>query len=159
MSDDATLPPAVQINLRPTFDEEGTIQQASAALLMTPSALIQLGLIQACTDLRMMLLDDEAPRLKPGFVWPFIPVRPEGASGKLRLTAYLQAALHPTVETAAWALRISVPMFAIGAALRLISLAKLVNERRAKSEPGKFNAQLAAVHVPYGFDEVAKAAK
>jgi len=152
-------PKATQVNLRCTYEEETAIEAACEVLGLTLSSLVELGLIQAVTDLGMTLLDDAAPRLKPGYVWPFAPKRPEGDSAKARITAYVPAAIYPTVESAAWALRLSLPMFAIGAALRQIALAKLINERRHKSEPAKFNVKLAKLTVPYEFDELVKSTR
>lgn len=149
-------PKANQVNLRVTFEEEKAISDACEALGLNISNLVEIGVIQAVIDLGMTLLDDSAPRLKPGYLWPWEPKRPEGESAKARITAYLPAPIYPTVESAAWALRLSVPMFSIGSALRHVSLAKLINERRQKSEPAKFNAKLAKVAVPYDFDALAK---
>lgn len=150
---------AVQINLRCTFEEERAIDAACAALRVTQSQLVELGLIQATFDLGLRLFDDAAPRLKVGYVWPWEPKRPEGESAKARLVSYVPAPVYPTVETAAWAIRLSVPLFAIGAALRQVALAKLINERRQKAEPKKFNSQLAKVELPYGFDAIAKTSR
>lgn len=147
---------AVQINLRCTFDEERALEAACAALRITQSQLVELALIQASTDLGLQLLDDTAPRLKPGYVWPWEPKRPDGESAKARFVAYVPALIYPTIESAAWAVRLSVPLYAIGAALRLVARAKLINERRQKTEPKKFNAALAKVDLPYDFDALAK---
>jgi len=158
MSDKAA-PKATQVNLRCTYEEEAAIEAACEVLGLTLSSLVELGLTQVVTDFGMMLMDDAAPRLKPGYVWPFAPKRPEGDSAKARITAYVPAAIYPTVEAAAWAVRLSIPMFAIGAALREIALAKLLNERRQKSEPAKFNSKLAKLTVPYAFDELVKSTR
>lgn len=150
---------AIQINLRCTYAEEDAIQAGSEALGLTLSNLVEIGLVQAVIDLGMLLLDDAPPRLKPGYVWPFAPQRPEGESAKARITAYVPAPLHPTVESAAWAVRLSLPMFAIGAALRHLALARLMNERRKKTEPAKYNEKLAALTLPYRFDEAVQSSR
>jgi uncharacterized protein (DUF1778 family) len=153
---ESSTPKATQVNLRCTYEEETCLTSAAEALGVNQSQLVELGLIQAVVDIGMTLVDDAAPRLKPGYIWPWEPKRPEGESAKARVTAYVPAIVYPTIESAAWALRLSVPQFAIGATLRLVALAKLINERRHKTEPQKHNPRLVKVVVPYGFDELAK---
>jgi hypothetical protein len=152
----ADVDKAVQVNLRCTFEEERAIEAACVALRITQSHLVELSLIQASADLGLRLFDDLAPRLKPGYVWPWEPKRPDGESAKARFVAYVHAPIFPTIESAAWAVRLSVPLFAIGSSLRQVALLKLMNERRQKAEPKKWNAALAKIEVPYGFDALAK---
>lgn len=151
---------AQQINLRCTYEEEACVEAAAVALGLTNSSVIELGLIQAVCDLGMTLLDDQAPRLRVGFVWPFEPKRPDGESAKTRITAYVAPAIYPAISSAAWAVRLSLPLFAIGAGLRFVAIARLVNERRGEakeaSEKAKFNPKLAKVNVPYDFDSLVK---
>lgn len=150
---------AEQVNLRCTYEEEAALQAGCDALGLSLSNLVEIGVLQSCIDLGMTLLDDAPPRLKPGYVWPFAPKRPEGESSKARITAYIIAPLYPTVAAAAWAVRLSAPLFGIGSALRQIALIKLTNERRQKSEPAKFNAKLAKVVVPYDFEDVVRSTR
>lgn len=144
---------SIQVNLRCTYEEEEALRAACEAVPLTISRLVEIGVTQAVTDLGMALLDDAAPRLRPDYVWPFAPARPEGESAKTRLTAYIPADLYPTLETAAWAVRLSIPFFSIGAALREVALLKLMNERR---KPPKHNAALAKVALPYKFDDLVR---
>lgn len=150
---------ATQVNLRCTYEEEAALVAAAAALDLAVSYLVEAGGIQAALDLGGRLLDDAPPRLKPGFAWPWEPRRIEGESAKARITAYVGPTAAETVASAAWAVRLSTPLFLIGATLRLVAQLKLVNERRQKLEPGKYNEALAAVRLPYGFDELARTAK
>lgn len=147
---------AVQINLRCTPEEGRAIKDASAALRITQSQLVELALIEACAELGMQLLDDTPPRLKPEFVWPWKPKRAAGVTARARVVAYVPAVLYPAFENAAWAVRLSVPLYAIGAALRLVARGKLINEWRQKSAPKKFSVELAKVLLPYEFDMLVK---
>jgi hypothetical protein len=159
MSESPHTPKAAQVNLRCTYEEEEAIASACEALGMSLSTLIEISVHQAVIDLGMTLLDEAAPRLKTGYVWPFAPRRPEGESSKARVTAYITAAVFPTLESAAWAVRLSTPLFCIGSTLRQIALAKLANERRQKSSPNTFNAKLAKVKVPYDFDGLVRSTR
>jgi hypothetical protein len=152
---------AHQINLRVTYEEEAAIHAACEALGsgLTQSGLVQLAVFQALTDLGMLLGDDAPPRLKPEYSYPFVPQRPDGESARARVTVYVVDFTYPTLVTAAWALRISVPMLVIGATLRYVALLRLINERRQRAEPKKYNPALAKLSVPYDFDELVRSTR
>ncbi len=150
---------AVQVNIRWTFEEEATIVAAAEALGLATSAFIELSLYQASVDLGMLLLDGAAPRLKPGYSWPYTPMRSEGESSRSRQTVYVPAAVYPTIVTAAWAVHLSVPLFAIGSTLRQVAFLKLANEKWQRVDAQRFNPKLASIRLPYDFDEVAKSAR
>lgn len=143
-----------QLGIRCTFEEESCIREAAAALDVDVSTLLEVAMAQQCVDLGMALGDDTPPRLRPGFSWLFAPARGDGDSAKTRLTGYAGPLLYPTFESAAYALHVSVPLFAIGSTLRHIAILQAANaERRGEKT---HNAALAKVGVPYGFDELVR---
>jgi hypothetical protein len=147
---------AQQVGVRCTLEEHDALCAAAEALNITLSSLLELGAVTAVTDLGVLLGTDTTPRIRPGFAWPFAPLRPEGSSSARRITPYIPAPYFRSVEAVAWALRLSVPHFLIGATLRYIALRRLDNDRRRKADPS-YSAAIAALKVPYGFDALVRA--
>lgn len=140
-----------QMGVRCTFEEETCIRSAATALDVETSVLVELSMIDQCNALGMLVGSPTPPRLKPGYSWDFEPARADGDSAKTRLTVYASALLYPSFEAAAWTLRVSMPLFAIGSTLRYIAALKADNASRKTEKT--YNAALAKVTVPYDFDK------
>jgi hypothetical protein len=145
---------ARQISIRCTYAEETAITAASQAIDLPLSQLVEFAIIQACVDMGMLLGDDTRPRLRPDYVWPFAPARPDGESAQTRVAAYLSPHVKPTAEAAAWAVGQSLPNFAIGATLRYVALLRRLNHRRRRTP--RYNEALASLELPYGVDELVR---
>lgn len=137
---------SIQLGIRCTPEELKCIRAAATALAIETSVLVEIAMLDQCKDLRLVLGSPTVPRVSAGPAWDFVSAR-TGATG--RITVYANPLVHPTFEAAAWALRVSVPVFAVGSSLQFI--ATLKSDNATRREEKTYNNALAKVDVPYGF--------